>query len=332
MKVIYSPIHKLHRPEYEIFNGNKETHADNYNRIEKIKSALGRLQNISFLNPRSFSLSTVEKVHSADYIKFIIETGRKVNKTIYPSVFPYVNFSSPKNSVAKLGVYSFDLYTPISSSTYASARNSAMVALTSALFVKNGETVSYALCRPPGHHAEKSRMGGYCYFNNAAIAAEFLSAYGRVAVLDVDFHHGNGTQNIFYKRADIMTISIHASPNEKFPYFSGFANEKGIAKGAGFNINFPLPLGATDREFQNVLIRALQKIKTFNPKFLIIPLGFDTHIQDPIGGFRLSTKYYFQMAKTIRLSNYPTVIIQEGGYNPQTIADNAVSFISGFLT
>jgi acetoin utilization deacetylase AcuC-like enzyme len=222
-----------------------------------------------------------------------------------------------------------DTYTPIVAKTYDAARSSVDVALTGAKFVLEGEKVIYSLCRPPGHHADCNSMGGYCYFNNAAIAAEYLSEHGKVAILDIDFHHGNGTQSIFYDRADVLYISIHANPEVKFPYSSGFSEEAGRGEGLGFNKNYPLPLGTTNEEYMEVLQRALQDVRNFAPNFLVISAGFDTYEKDPIGGFELTIPFYKDIGQEIAALNLPTLIVQEGGYNVDALGDIAYSFLRG---
>lgn len=175
-------------------------------------------------------------------------------------------------------------------------------------------------------------MGGYCYLNNAAVATEYLSGFGKVATLDVDFHHGNGTQHIFYHRSDVLTISIHAHPDWKFPFFSGYENEVGTGAGEGFNRNFALTEGTTDSQYQTVLEQALEHIREFRPDYLVISLGLDTHESDPIGGFRLTSEYFTEMARSIADLQLPTVIIQEGGYNTDLLGKNVVAFLDGFTS
>lgn len=331
MKILYSRSHLFHVPVHEIFNGHADPHAEVPSRVENIKNIL--VANGYKINSptKKTPFSLLTKTHQKDYVNFL----KNWSLISYPSVFPYNDISKDRkliNPLANLGKYSFDLYTPISKYIFKIALESSSLAYELAEEIKNKKIkVGYALCRPPGHHAEKAKMGGYCYFNNSAIATQHLSIDGKVAVLDVDFHHGNGTQNIFYDRGDVMTISIHADPNWKFPYYTGFTNEIGLNEGEGKNINFPLPEGITDKRYQKILEKAIKKIQDFKPKYLVIPLGLDTHKDDPIGGFKLTTKYYTQMAKTINSLNLPTLIVQEGGYNTSLLGDNVVSFLNGFV-
>jgi acetoin utilization deacetylase AcuC-like enzyme len=321
MKILYSQKHLSHVPRYEIFNGSPDPHAEVPSRVENIKKSLVE-NGFKISKPiKSTPLYLIKVVHDKNYVDFL----KKGGLYSYPSVFPYNDLNKNKklvNQLALIGRYSFDLYTPMNKYIFDIALESSSLAYELADDLKNKKiTVGYALCRPPGHHAEIAKMGGYCYFNNSAIAAQYLSKIGKVAILDVDFHHGNGTQNIFYNRADVLTISIHADPNWKFPYFTGFKNEIGIKDGEG----------TTNDQYQKSLEKALKKIKEFNPKYLVVALGLDTHKDDPIGGFKLTTDYYTRMAKTINSIKLPTLIVQEGGYNTKLLGDNVVAFLNGFI-
>jgi len=190
--------------------------------------------------------------------------------------------------------------------------------------------MAYALCRPPGHHAERRVFGGFCYFNNAAIAAQFLSKHGRVAMLDIDFHHGNGAQNIFYKRNDVLTISLHGHPNIAYPYFSGFADETGENGGLGFNVNFPLPENAGHEMYLNTLEKAVKQIEKYSPMFLVVCLGFDVMKGDPTGSFGLKNDTMKQIGIRLAQMNLPTLIVQEGGYSLKNLKTGSKAFFNGF--
>jgi acetoin utilization deacetylase AcuC-like enzyme len=330
MKIIYFKQHLNHVPLYEIFNGEKEAHSEIPLRIENIKKSLVREGYKINRLTKTVPVSLLQEVHEKDYLDFL----RKSSPYSYPSVFPYddqLTGNKIVNQLALIGKYSFDLYTPLLKNAFKTALESASLAYELADDLLNNKIkTGYALCRPPGHHAEKNKMGGYCYLNNTAVASQYLSKKGKVAVLDVDFHHGNGTQGIFYERGDVLTISIHADPDWKFPYFSGFIEEKGVNQGQGKNINYPLPKGATNNQYQKVLEKALKNIEDFKPSYLVVALGLDTYKDDPIGGFKLTTKYYTIMAKTINSLKLPVLIIQEGGYNTQSLGDNVVAFLNGF--
>jgi acetoin utilization deacetylase AcuC-like enzyme len=222
------------------------------------------------------------------------------------------------------------MYTPIMRHTFEAALHSAYCALTGAAFLVEGERHIYALCRPPGHHAGVDTCGGYCYFNNAAIAATSLKGRGKVAILDVDYHHGNGTQNIFYGTDQVLFISIHGHPDRRYPYFWGFSDETGVGAGEGYNYNFPLPADVTDGMYLPVLQRALEIICDYGPEFLIISAGFDTYKGDPIGDFKLTTEFYGVMGREMAGLGTPTLILQEGGYNDEQLGENVVRFLQGW--
>lgn len=335
MYIISAGSQKDHNPQFEIFNGEKTSHSEVPARIDTIEKALRREK---FQIDRTFSpvpKSLLLKTHRVDYVKFISQASRELknNESLYPSIFNMGAGQGVKSSITKMGDYSSDMYTPILPNTYKCAFESASIAYSAAQKLQQGKIQKgYALCRPPGHHATSSLMGGYCYFNNTAIAANYFSSFGNVAVLDVDLHHGNGTQEIFYNRKDVLTVSIHADPRFKFPYYTGFANETGEGQGKGFNINFPLAEKTRDKKYQVTLEKALLVIKKYRPAYLVVALGLDTFIEDPIGFFSLTTEYYQTMAKTISQLHIPTLIVQEGGYNTEKLGNNAASFIKGMIS
>lgn len=335
ISVVYPPLHKKHSPEFEIFNGNPEPHQEVPGRIDRILEALDRnkigYQEVSTSLPAELLLS----VHGEEYLDFLDQISRQLEPedANYPSVFPTTLTSEVQQSnlAIRHGFFAFDMFTPIRKGTFEAALASASTAYEVAKNVYQGDLlVGYALCRPPGHHAERMKMGGYCYLSNAGIAAEFLSEHAKVAVLDIDFHHGNGTQDIFYERQDVLTVSIHADPTEIFPYYCGYDYEKGMGQGLGYNLNYPLPLGTDNQKYLPVLDKALEKISKYNPDYLVVGLGLDTHIADPIGGFRLTTDFFGRMGEQIKSLQKPTVITQEGGYNTEILGDNVVAFLQGF--
>ena len=332
MKIFFSLRTKLHDPLYEINNGEKVPHPENAKRVEVILKELlkegFKTEEISSVIP--FKLLT--QVHNQDFVEFVksVSTTLKKGEHLYPDVFLRERMGSWKNNLASMGQYSFDTYTPITGGTYPSAIAAASLSFRGASELGKGkEKKIYVLCHPIGHHALPDKMGGYSYFNNAAIAAQYLSVFGRVAILDLDFHHGNGTQEIFYERNDVLFVSLHADPNVKFPYYFGYKQEKGQGKGLGYTINYPLPLGTDNDAYQKVLEKAVANIAKFRPKFLVISLGFDTYKDDPIGGFKLTTDYYKKMAQTISKLNVPTLMVQEGGYDLDSLGKNVVSFLEG---
>jgi acetoin utilization deacetylase AcuC-like enzyme len=231
-----------------------------------------------------------------------------------------------------LGAFCFDTATPLVAGSYDAARAAVDVALTAMGRVLAGAPLAYGLCRPPGHHASRGMFGGYCLFNNAAIVAERLLAVGasRVAILDVDYHHGNGSQSIFWERPDVLYVSLHAHPRDAYPYFSGAAEETGSGRGAGANRNLPLPRGTDGAAYATALTDALAMIDDFDPDApLVLSLGFDTFVDDPIGGFALRTDDYARLGGLVRGLGRGVVAIQEGGYAIEAIGANAVAFLDG---
>jgi acetoin utilization deacetylase AcuC-like enzyme len=313
MKIIYSNKHKNHNPPFEIYDGVKEPYAEKAERIEAIAKNLRENGIADFVSPKHFPIKNILAVHQKEYLNFLERRSKELKNSeiLYPSDFI------------------MDTYTPIVNATFDAAVGSVDIALTGAQLILSGEKTVYGLCRPPGHHADYKTMGGYCYFNNASIAANFLSKKGKVAILDIDFHHGNGTQNTFYERDDVFYVSIHADPHYKFPYGSGYINERGKGKGLGFNKNYPLPLGIKNAQYLKTLHKALNDVRKFNPEFLIVSAGFDTYEKDPIGGFKLTIPFYETIGQQIAKLNLPTLIIQEGGYNVADLGKIAYSLLKG---
>lgn len=331
--IISNNNYQLHNPKYEIFNGEKTPHSETSTRLKNIESVLRKKGFVINNKIDSITTNLLYKVHSSEYVLFLKKTCKQLvnEKFLYPSVFNMKSGRIGKDLTAQMGAWSFDMYTPLSNNTFKSAISSASIAYTTAKHIASKKYyVGYALCRPPGHHASSNLMGGYCYLNNSAIAAHYLSQKGKVAILDIDLHHGNGTQEIFYSRSDVLTISIHADPRYKFPYYSGYENERGKSNGKGFNHNFPLPKNTNNALYQRVLLKTLKIISDYRPQYLIVPLGLDTFEKDPIGFFKLTTEYYNKVAKQIRKLNIPTVIVQEGGYNSKELGFNVLSFLTGF--
>ena len=330
MKILYSKDNILHIPGHEFFAGELIDHNDNPKRVEIIVEALTKN---NFQMDSQFTqvpMELVKEVHSENYIKFFEDASDQLieDQVMYPSVFV-----DPDNKSTflqtRLGKYSYDTYTPVRKMTYKLALDSASVAYTAALnLIQNKNEITYALSRPPGHHAEIMRMGGGCYLNNTAIAANYLSKHGKVAILDIDYHHGNGTQNIFYKRSDVTTVSIHATPNKMFP-FTGFEDEIGDGEGRGYCKNYPLELGIKYNEFEKTLLNAIVFIKNLKPDFLVVALGYDTFKFDPVGKFLLEVEDYRKIAETIKSLGLPMIVVQEGGYNLEFLGDMALSFVAG---
>lgn len=344
--VFYSPSSEQHKPQYELFLGKRDPHAET---TERMTSILEALRGSGFANINTTTVNGmpwIEQVHSSRYLDFLrrnsedtdsIVAGTSFSKdevvAVYPSVHPYGRNPRATNPIAERGLYMFDTYTPIMKGTYGIAQESAACAVAGAELLTQGEPYAYALSRPPGHHAEREMMGGYCYINNVAVAAEFLFTKGaqKIAVLDIDLHHGNGTQNIFYNRQDLLYTSIHASPDVKFPFYSGYEDEHGENRGEGANFNFPLPEGTGDEEYHKSLTASLGLVSDYKPDFLLVSAGFDTHIDDPIGAFQLSTDYYQKIGRAVRDLKLPTLSVQEGGYATKVLGTNVVAYLDGLV-
>lgn len=276
----------------------------------------------------------IREVHDSALFKFLkkAETELEPGQLVYPNVFPIRKPDHiPKNWEMQAGYYCIDTFTPVTANVYKAARNAVNAALTGAECILRGSTYSYVLCRPPGHHAEVKVFGGFCYFNNASIAAHHLSKYGKVAFIDIDYHHGNGSQDIFYKRDDVYFISIHGHPRVSYPYFAGYSDERGEGIGKGFNRNFPLYPGADNEAYLKTLERALSLFRKYKPDYLVISLGFDIMAGDPTGAFTISPKGMQQIGKVLASMKLSTLVIQEGGYALRNLRLGATGFFNGLL-
>jgi len=303
-------------------------------RIPQIRTELEKTGIFRLGMANEFPEKHILNVHHRGYVQYFKKVCNNLppGKSIYPYVFPIRNAAfPPKELSVRAGYYCIDSFTPLNKNAFLAARNGVNCTLTAANEILSGTKAAYVLTRPPGHHAEKYVFGGFCYFNNNAIAAHFLSRFGKVAILDIDYHHGNGQQQIFYDRNDVLTVSIHGHPSFAYPYFSGFHNEKGEAEGFGFNINYPLDENIETEEYRNTLEKALGRIKRFQPNFLIVALGLDTAKGDPTGTWKLTRSDFEQNGRMIGELNLPTLIIQEGGYRTLTLGINARAFFDGFV-
>jgi acetoin utilization deacetylase AcuC-like enzyme/GNAT superfamily N-acetyltransferase len=302
-------------------------------KAEPILTELNKTDIFQEIPKRHFGEKRLEAVHDANYIAYLRQVCASLEpgKTIYPKVFPIRTVTRPPRVLTiRAGYYCVDTFTPIDHTVYEIATGVVDSALTAAKLVRDEEyRLAYALVGPPGHHAERHSFGGFCYFNAAAVAAQYLSEYGKVAVLDIDYHHGNGQQQIFYERPDVLTVSLHAKPSVAYPYFSGFITEKGQGDGEGFNINYPLAEKIDGDKYKLVLRKALTRIIRFKPRFLVVALGLDTASGDPTGTWSLQNGDFEDNGKMIGLTHLPTVIIQEGGYDIPAIGINARHFFSG---
>jgi acetoin utilization deacetylase AcuC-like enzyme len=333
MKCFWDDRQRAHAPAGEFFNGAMHPPAEHPGRVDAILQAIGPTQ-----TPADTGMGPLSRVHSADYLDFLRtahDAWRAAGRDgdAFPYTFPVVG-RRPLNLSridALLGQFSFDTSTPIAAGTWDAAYWAAQTAIAAAESLIGGDRTAFALCRPPGHHAGADYLGGYSYLSNAAIAAEHAVAAGRrVAILDVDYHHGNGTQNIFYDRADVAFASIHADPATDYPFFWGHADEAGAGEGEGATLNLPLPRGTDWTGYAPALAQALDWIERHEPDLLVVSFGADTYEGDPISHFKLKTSDYAPMARRIASLCLPTLVVMEGGYAVEALGQNVAEFLSGF--
>lgn len=339
MKVYYSEAHRQHEPPFEVFDGGLRTpYMENPDRMDRILNALHQTDWAEVVEPKDFGLDPIYAVHDKDYVDFLasswtewLASEAEDKSTLLPATFALRRQpQKPTSLLGRAGYHMMDLSACIVEGTYTAALASANCALSAAEALANGERSAFALCRPPGHHAGKDYAAGYCFINNASVAANWLSALGKVAVLDVDYHCGNGTQDIFYDRGDVLSLSIHADPDFEYPYYAGYAHETGSGAGLGFHKNFPLEKGTDDPRYFSALEEALTLIREFAPNHIVISAGMDIYAEDPLGKIKVSTEGIGEIGKRISALELPTVIVMEGGYNNEALGRNIVAFLSSF--
>jgi len=339
MITVFSTDHVLRNPRSELCGGELVRPFESPQRAQMVLERVQAQHLGEIIAPARFGLAPVLRVHDAGYVEFLkqawsewVAAGR--HGEAIPDCWPARRMAQrlPNSIAGKLGYYAMAGETSISGGTWEAASAAADVALTAASRIKDGARAAFALCRPPGHHAAYDLYGGYCFLNNAAIAAQYLrdSGAARIAILDVDFHHGNGTQDIFYDRADVLFVSLHGDPADAFPYFSGYADELGTAAGAGFNLNLPLPPRTGFEVWQEALRTALARIAAFGADALIVSLGVDTFAEDPISFFRLQSADFLTYGRMIGACGLPTLFVLEGGYAVEAIGVNVVNVLREF--
>ncbi len=329
---VYSPLKVLVTPQHQLHHVRERGYVERPVRVERILHQVRSLAGVEIVDVKEHGEEAITAVHDPDFVRYLRDVSRKLaeGQAVYPYVFPIRHRArKPVDDEVQSGYYCIDTFTPLTHNAYIAARAAVNCALTGAELVRKGEQIAYAVCRPPGHHAESAVYGGFCYFNNASIAANMLSAEGRVAVLDIDFHHGNGTQEIFYDRSDVLTVSIHGDPSYAYPYFAGFADERGEGAGEGFNYNFPLGENITDEEYLSTLEQALERVESFDPRYLVLSVGLDIAKGDPTGAWAITTEGFERIGGAIAGLGLPMLVVQEGGYDTRVIGRNARSFLSG---
>lgn len=332
-------IHKhgtvLHAPPYGWDHGRGDTYMDRPERVERILSALKQDGLARLMVPaEDCDMQVIEAVHSPELIRYIRSSDNlPEGKAVYPYVFPYrKDMCSPDTDLHEAGYYCFDVGTVMTRETFRSAKAAADTAMKGARSILDGKTDwAFAVSRPPGHHADRDFYGGLCFFNNAAIAARFLSGHGPTALLDLDFHHGNGSQGIFYDDAEVLYVSIHGDPRHHFPFMTGHAHETGSGPGEGFTQNYPLPSGVDLAQYRAYLDRAFRRIQAFAPEFLVVSVGFDAHHTDILSDANFKTEDYYVLGKTVRETGYPLLACLEGGYDVEALGRNVSRFIQGLM-
>jgi len=339
MITVFSEEHLKRNAKTELYGGRL---VPPHECPERAQIVLDRVRAVGLgevMPPSRFGLSPVLKVHDERFVEFLSNAWREwvaagnLGEAI-PDCWPArrMTLRCPRSISGRLGYYAMAGETSISDGTFEAARAAADVAVTAAGHVQRGARGAFALCRPPGHHAARDMYGGYCFLNNAAIAAQSLRDHGaaRVALLDVDFHHGNGTQDIFYDRPDVLYVSLHGDPAHAFPYFSGYADETGAGAGTGFNMNLPLPPETGFAAWSAALASGLARIRRFAPDALVVSLGVDTFADDPISFFKLSSADFCTYGRMIGELKLPTLFVFEGGYAVADVGVNAVNVLTGF--
>lgn len=338
MKFVYAEEQKSHYPKQFLVNGVMQQNPEMPERCDRLLA--GALDaGCTRISPVDYGLDEISRIHSSRYLTFLehawsrwsrIEGGAEA---VTPNIHPLDrDCGYPASVVAQAGLHMADLACPLSGESWESIRWSAWTAIHAARLVLAGDDAVYALCRPPGHHAFTEVAGGFCFLNNTAIGARVLQEqFPRIAILDVDLHHGNGTQGIFYACEDVLTVSIHADPCRFYPFFWGYEEETGTGAGQGFNLNLPLPRGSGDRIFLEALDIALERIKAYEPSALVIALGLDAFAGDPFAGLALSTQAFRLIAARITATlPLPSLIVQEGGYLCDELGANLTAFLGGF--
>jgi len=339
MRIFYSTHHLKHATQDVLIEGNALESEEIPDRAEEIHEALLACDWAQIAPPADFGMDPLLIVHNADYLNFLQHAYKRYCEHYHTQEPAMPGTFTPRSGVRRkpthiygqLGYYAYGVGTPILEGTWEASYWAAQCTLSAADAVRNGDKVAYALCRPPGHHALRGALGGFCYINNAAIAAQHLRTGGkRVAILDIDYHHGNGTQEIFYSEPEVLYCSLHIHPDLDYPYFWGVADEIGIGPGKGYNRNWPLPAGIDDDGYLAVLAQALEVIGAYAPDYLVVSLGLDTFDGDPVGGFKISRNGLSEIGNRINSLWLPTVIVQEGGYLIDKLGENAVAFLQAF--
>ena len=340
MITVFDETQRSHRPSSFVVSGKPQPIPETPRRIDMLLDGARRVGS-HVVAPPEISAATLTLVHDARYVQFLSTLSERWSRLADASPMPSPNVFAlgrsnlppagyPDSVVGQAGYHLGDGSCPVTPETFAAARASAATAAHGAALIQRGERLVYALCRPPGHHAAADMAAGFCYFNNAAIAAEILSRAGhRTAILDIDVHHGNGTEAIFYDRADVLTVSIHVNPRRFYPFFWGYAEEVGRGHGEGFNLNMPLERGTAIPAYRAALDGALRRIADFNLDVLVLAAGLDIAVDDPFAGFAIATADFAGIGGAIAGLGPPVLVVQEGGYPAPSLGANLASLLKG---
>jgi acetoin utilization deacetylase AcuC-like enzyme len=337
VKAVYTERHRSHDPQFFLVRGVVKRTTEQPERADRLLKGLKDGQH-TLIEPTMFGQGPRARVHSPEYLRFLEDAWAEWSALpdsgpeMIANMHPVRHAATyPTHIVGKLGWHTIDTACPIGPGTWAGACAATDTAVTAAQMVMDGEDAVYALCRPPGHHAYRDQASGFCFMNNTAIAAAHLrSRHERVAILDVDVHHGNGTQGIFYRRGDVFTVSIHADPHAYYPFVWGYAHERGEGDGLGANLNIPLPLGTDDDGYIAALGVAQKAIESFAPSALVLALGLDASEHDPLAALKVTTDGFRRIGEAVARFGLPTVIVQEGGYLSDILGANLTATLMGF--
>ena len=345
MLAFYNEHHAQHRGRFEIFRGEMVPCFEKPERADLVVAEFARRGLGQIVTPHGVPLVSLERIHTPRYLHFLRNAWSEwiaidpdnAGKDAFPAVWPVRSLRDdvePEDFCARMGLYSMDSGTPLTAGTWIAAKTGADCAVNAAHALNLGERGTFALTRPPGHHAGADFFGGYCFLNNAALAVQHLLDDGaaKVAILDIDYHHGNGTQGIFYRRSDVLFVSIHGDPRTEFPFYLGHADETGEGAGLGYNMNLPLAAGTAPAQWFAALETACLRIASFGADALVVSLGVDTWAGDPISRFTLQSSDFLRIGERLGYLGLPTVFVLEGGYAVDEIGLNVVNVLEGFET
>ncbi|RJG15860.1 histone deacetylase family protein [Massilia cavernae] len=345
MLAFYNEHHAQHRPRVEMYRGELVPCAETPERLDLVVAEFARRGLGRIVTPHGVALASLERIHTPRYLHFLRSAWSEwvaldpanEGKDILPSSWPVRGLRSdiePDNFSARMGLYSMDSGTPVTAGTWIAAKTGADCAINAAHALRLGERSTFALTRPPGHHAGADFFGGYCFLNNAALAAQHLLDDGaaKVAIIDIDYHHGNGTQSIFYGRGDVLCVSIHGDPRTEYPFFLGHADETGVGAGEGYNMNLPLAAGATAAQWFAALETACIRIAGHAPDALVVSLGVDTWAGDPASKVALQSADFLRIGERLGYLGLPACFVLEGGAAAAEIGINVVNVLEGFET